>query len=123
MNCSNSKFEREPQSNADVDGVDELPPPPDGNSNYSANGMCIGSGGEDDNASSTISPTTTTNGSSIGLSHVQNANLSQPCSGQRLLISPRPQPRKNGGCLPHNPDVQVKTIFYNFYVIIIGTHN
>ena len=100
--------------NADV--LDDLPPPPlhdnagnDALSNGLFNG---GSAGEDDNASSTISPTTTTNGSSIGLSHIHNTNIQQAGSGQRLLVSPRPMARKNG--LPS--DIQVhksKAILYD----------
>lgn len=101
MDYNNSKLQNELQAD-DVDGEcvdDDLPPPP-------------GSGGEDDNASSTISPTTTTNGSSIALSHIHSGNIQQTGSGQRLLVSPRPVPRKNGGCMPTNPDLQVIIDFH-----------
>ena len=72
-----------------------MPPPP-------------GSSAEDDNASSTISPTTTTNGSSIGIPHSNGANVQQTNSSQRLIVSPRPIPRKSG--VLTNPDVQVLNV-------------
>ena len=92
-------------SEVDAEGVDDLPPPP-------------GSGGEDDNASSTISPTTTTNGSSVGIPHINGGNLQQTNVGQRLLVSPRPMPRKNGGFMPNNPDIQVISyLIYHIFTV------
>ena len=82
-------------SDIEGEGVDDLPPPP-------------GSGADTDNASSTISPTTTTNGSSIGIPLNNGGNVHQTNSSQRLIVSPRPMPRKNG--VPGNPDVQVSAI-------------
>ena len=82
-------------SDIEGEGVDDLPPPP-------------GSSAEDDNASSTISPTTTTNGSSIGIPHSNGANVQQTNSSQRLIVSPRPIPRKSG--VLTNPEVQVLRI-------------
>ena len=83
-------------SDIEGEGVDDLPPPP-------------GSGAEDDNASSTISPTTTTNGSSIGIPHNNGGTIHQTNGSQRLIVSPRPIPRKNG--VLTNPDVQVTSAY------------
>ena len=106
MNATNSCSSNSPSCNqqitsqgngSDVEGVDDLPPPP-------------GSRCEVDNGSSTISPTTTTNGSSVGIPHANGSNLHQNNGSQRLLVSPRPIPRKNGGFMPGNPDIQVELI-------------
>ena len=107
MNATNSCSSNSPSCNqqitssqgngSDVEGVDDLPPPP-------------GSRCEVDNGSSTISPTTTTNGSSVGIPHANGSNLHQNNGSQRLLVSPRPIPRKNGGFMPGNPDIQVELL-------------
>ena len=106
MNATNSCSSNSPSCNqqitsqgngSDIEGVDDLPPPP-------------GSRCEVDNDSSTVSPTTTTNGSSVGIPHANGSNLHQNNGSQRLLVSPRPIPRKNGGFMPGNPDIQVELI-------------
>ena len=106
MNATNSCSSNSPSCNpqianqgngSEIEGVDDLPPPP-------------GSRCEVDNGSSTVSPTTTTNGSSVGIPHANGSNLHQNNGSQRLLVSPRPIPRKNGGFMPGNPDIQVELL-------------
>ena len=116
MNATNSCSSNSPSCNqqitsqgngSDIEGVDDLPPPP-------------GSRCEVDDGSSTMSPTTTTNGSSVGIPHANGTNLHQNNSSQRLLVSPRPIPRKNGGFIPGNPDIQVELI--RFLELILASN-